>query len=261
MRRLHHALAVAVFASFLPVLTAQDDGKAAAEYERLVADWKAEQAAFREANQKIQATPEYKAAREAKDSAAIGELTKDLKRPDPGAFGKRALDLADRFRDDSARFVAYAAQTFANKDNGAALVERLTAKHLSSPALVEVLENGRGLFAAIGKDAAHEFLAKVAKESSLDQAKAWALYQRGNLLRSREPSPEDQAQMDALHAEAAKLATGELADRIAAPKFQEQRLQIGMAVPDIAGEDVDGVAFKLSDYRGKVVVLDFWGFW
>ena len=28
-----------------------------------------------------------------------------------------------------------------------------------------------------------------------------------------------------------------------------------------SGEDVDGVAFKLSDYRGKVVVLDYWGFW
>ncbi len=31
--------------------------------------------------------------------------------------------------------------------------------------------------------------------------------------------------------------------------------------PEIVGEDVDGVPFKLSDYRGKVVVLDFWGNW
>jgi predicted Zn finger-like uncharacterized protein len=31
--------------------------------------------------------------------------------------------------------------------------------------------------------------------------------------------------------------------------------------PDIEGEDVDGQHFKLSDYRGKVVVLDFWGHW
>lgn len=36
---------------------------------------------------------------------------------------------------------------------------------------------------------------------------------------------------------------------------------IGQLAPEISGEDVDGVAFKLSDYRGKVVVLDFWGFW
>jgi peroxiredoxin len=34
-----------------------------------------------------------------------------------------------------------------------------------------------------------------------------------------------------------------------------------MKAPDIEGKDMDGVAFKLSDFRGKVVVLDFWGFW
>ena len=34
-----------------------------------------------------------------------------------------------------------------------------------------------------------------------------------------------------------------------------------MEIPDIRGEDMDGVPFALSDYRGKVVVLDFWGFW
>ena len=37
--------------------------------------------------------------------------------------------------------------------------------------------------------------------------------------------------------------------------------EIGNQAPEISGEDIDGVAFKLSDYRGKVVVLDFWGDW
>ncbi|MCH8828286.1 MAG: redoxin domain-containing protein [Planctomycetes bacterium] len=36
---------------------------------------------------------------------------------------------------------------------------------------------------------------------------------------------------------------------------------IGKIVPEIKAEDLDGVEFKLSDYRGKVVVLDFWGHW
>jgi len=43
--------------------------------------------------------------------------------------------------------------------------------------------------------------------------------------------------------------------------FELRRLQIGMIAPDIEAEDVDGVTFKLSDYRGKVIVLDFWGHW
>lgn len=38
-------------------------------------------------------------------------------------------------------------------------------------------------------------------------------------------------------------------------------LEIGKVAPDIQGKDVDGKDLKLSDYRGKVVVLDFWGDW
>ncbi len=43
--------------------------------------------------------------------------------------------------------------------------------------------------------------------------------------------------------------------------FEQRNLQIGMPVPEIEAEDVDGVSFKLSDYRGKVVMIDFWGHW
>jgi peroxiredoxin len=43
--------------------------------------------------------------------------------------------------------------------------------------------------------------------------------------------------------------------------FELRHLRIGKVAPDIVGEDLDGVKFKLSDYRGKVVVLDFWGDW
>lgn len=35
----------------------------------------------------------------------------------------------------------------------------------------------------------------------------------------------------------------------------------GLPAPEIAGEDLDGVPLRLSDYRGKVVLLDFWGNW
>ena len=42
---------------------------------------------------------------------------------------------------------------------------------------------------------------------------------------------------------------------------RESGPRIGEPAPEIAGEDTDGVPFVLSDYRGKVVVLVFWGFW
>lgn len=40
-----------------------------------------------------------------------------------------------------------------------------------------------------------------------------------------------------------------------------QNIRVGKVAPDITGIDIDGVNFKLSDYRGKVVFLDFWGDW
>src|SRR4051812_49285090 len=36
---------------------------------------------------------------------------------------------------------------------------------------------------------------------------------------------------------------------------------IGYAAPEIKGTDLDGQPFKLSDYRGKVVLLSFSGEW
>jgi hypothetical protein len=48
----------------------------------------------------------------------------------------------------------------------------------------------------------------------------------------------------------------------AAGELRELReLAVGKPSPDINGEDIDGKPFKLSDYRGKVVVVDFWGDW
>jgi cytochrome oxidase Cu insertion factor (SCO1/SenC/PrrC family) len=35
-------------------------------------------------------------------------------------------------------------------------------------------------------------------------------------------------------------------------------LEVGNLAPEIQGEDIDGKKFKLTDYRGKVVLLDFW---
>jgi hypothetical protein len=36
---------------------------------------------------------------------------------------------------------------------------------------------------------------------------------------------------------------------------------VGEPAPDFTGRTIDGSTFKLSDYRGKVVMLDFWGDW
>jgi hypothetical protein len=56
-----------------------------------------------------------------------------------------------------------------------------------------------------------------------------------------------------------KVPDGETVAEKAEPElFGIRHLVVGKVAPDIEGVDQDGVRFKLSDYRGKVVLLDFW---
>ncbi len=62
---------------------------------------------------------------------------------------------------------------------------------------------------------------------------------------------------------------GGQAQRVDVPKnlgpaigpMQMEGLPVGEPAPEIEGEDIDGNPMKLSDFRGKVVLLDFWGEW
>jgi thiol-disulfide isomerase/thioredoxin len=43
--------------------------------------------------------------------------------------------------------------------------------------------------------------------------------------------------------------------------FTLRNLGIGKTAPNVQSEDLDGKKVELADYRGKVVVLDFWATW
>ena len=43
--------------------------------------------------------------------------------------------------------------------------------------------------------------------------------------------------------------------------YEAENLSVGRVAPDIVGKGVDGKEFKLSDYRGSVVVVDFFADW
>jgi hypothetical protein len=52
-----------------------------------------------------------------------------------------------------------------------------------------------------------------------------------------------------------------LAPQVKELQFALAKLTTGRTAMEIVADDLDGKKFKLSDYRGKVVVLDFWGNW
>lgn len=59
----------------------------------------------------------------------------------------------------------------------------------------------------------------------------------------------------------ARRAGRTLAESAQASLFARRNLGVGKVAPEIEGQDVDGKPMRLSDYRGKVVMLVFWGTW
>jgi len=90
--------------------------------------------------------------------------------------------------------------------------------------------------------------ARAAELASLDLEKAEA-----EAVRLLERVIKDYADLRGSRKTLGETASGDL--------HEIRDLAIGKPVPEIEGEDLDGVRFKLSDYRGKVVLLDFWGNW
>ena len=54
------------------------------------------------------------------------------------------------------------------------------------------------------------------------------------------------------------LYAGTVSEQVKTELFEIRNLSVGKTAPEIASEDQDGKSFKLSDYRGKIVLLYFW---
>jgi hypothetical protein len=119
--------------------------------------------------------------------------------------------------------------------------------------------------------AAEKFLRRLLESSKDHAAQAHACFSLAQMLKQRSeaagPKPED-GQKAAKEAEelydrvASKYAdVDKLGDQAKSELFEIRNLAIGKEAPNIAGEDADGKQMKLSDYRGKVVVIDFWANW
>jgi hypothetical protein len=58
-----------------------------------------------------------------------------------------------------------------------------------------------------------------------------------------------------------QAAGGTVGEQAKQQLFELRFLSKGKPAPEVEGEDLDGKEFKLSDYKGKVVLIDFWGNW
>lgn len=108
------------------------------------------------------------------------------------------------------------------------------------------------------------FLTTVSEKSKIKDARGAAILSlMKRIERDKEKEDEHTALSKKLFAEHADLIINgrNVTKSIKAKREAEEKLAIGKVAPEIIGKDVDGKEMKLSDYRGKIVVLDFWGDW
>lgn len=190
--------------------------------------------------------------------------------PKPDKFAAKMLDLAVAHTDDPAAIDALVwAVTNSRGATADEAIRRLREDHIDSQKLTSVCQRLMYTNSAAARD-----LLRVAMEKSPHkEVQGWACYALGKgLLRAQARQTGSDAGDQASEAEKllervardfadVKSYRGTLADLAAGDLFELRHLAIGCVAPEIEGEDIDEVALKLSDYRGKVVVLDFWGNW
>ncbi len=281
-------LTLALIACLAPVTgaTIQDtaDEAAAVAYQSAVDAWKLAQTEHRRA---------YSKAKTTEERMRIFEEA----RPDPDNFAPAFLEVAASYPGgavalDSLGWVAGNA-----KDSGMIVyvVNAALRDHLGSPELGTFVDN----LARSSEPAAERALQTILTSSPHRDVKGKACYQLGMMKlsaarlsrRIQDADADDLSELNNRYTEVAVTrakgvepqilqAVGEkLLERVvsefgdvggrrrtlgkyaAAELFELRRLQLGMIAPEIEGIGIDEKPMKLSDFRGKVVLLDFWGDW
>jgi hypothetical protein len=218
------------------------------EMSAIVAEWRA-------------VISEARAASEAGDKEAMDAIPM---RPDFSAlapkFEQAAADYAGS--DDAVAFLMWML-TQGGEDAGKKAIVTLTSAHAGSALLAEYGGMFPNLDRMCSEEAAQAFIAAVKAENKNIDVIGWVtLTQLGDTVNNAElDSDEYKSARKELLGIAEKVESDELRDKIQGSIDLREKFGEGVVSPDIEGIDLDGTDFKLSDYKGKIVFLDFWGDW
>lgn len=217
-------------------------------------DGPADVARIREATKELRAKPELK-----NDEALVSEWLDTL------------WKAADEAKDDKEAWSALIlAQEVAEQCTTTKAKEwRAKVRTRALDRFADDAERMLALLRISGGEETRAAVLAVTKNASVKAAAHWA---DANSLMAKQKkeklSEAEQKKLDGIF----KLFQGELGsaldargrkwgDVVAGKLRAMNELVIGKVAPQIEGTDLDGQPFKLSDYRGKIVVLDFWGNW
>jgi hypothetical protein len=248
------ALALCIQHTTAPAQTNGASAEPAAELKTLTDDYTKAERAF------------FDAFHKAKTDAERGELWKT--RHPARDFLPRFQALAQRAQgtETGAHAIVWIMEKGGNAGNQEAVkeaVRTLPTIYVQSPVIEDGVRELSSLSWSIGAKECTSALRTIIEQSPHPRVRAAASFTLATiLLQSAEGGKTARAEARSLF-ESVKTEYAETPYAKEAPGyiFELENLQIGMKAPDFEATDQDGQQFKLSDYRGKVVVLDFWGFW
>jgi hypothetical protein len=107
-------------------------------------------------------------------------------------------------------------------------------------------------------------LRTLTEKNPSDDVKTQARFGLAKLLENKDEAsqPEAEKLFESIVENSLKTPNQRQLVDMAKKELEDLKLHgIGKPVPEITGNDLDNKPFKLSDYKGKVVLIDFWGFW
>ncbi len=228
-------------------------------------EYKAAEIEHRQRLDELRESDEYKSALADEDYEKLLALSKAITDPYQERWRKRFTEASQPF-DGTEGSLAFAQVLLERRltTNPGEMVPGLIRKFSSSAQLRGLLGAFSPYLRRMTEEEVIELMQLVLTENENGGVLAEAHFALGSYyVRQRNPSEEQLSKgldhfdrvVDLLPADSI------LSIRARGPRFEKERLQVGMEAPDIIGVDLFGEQFKLSDYRGKVVLLDFWGDW
>lgn len=217
--------------------------------------------------------------------------------PDPAPFAERAWDLAaaEPGSEAALKAVIWAMNVSRNTESVNRGIAILDAHFLESESLAEIVDTIGGMPSREADAFLRKVLAKTphrsvkamtiyalsselgarislkstleaASEEELDMYRSWlsseglAFIQAGDVTKLTAERGQFLKQLVSDYGDVQKYGRT-LSELAAGDIYELEHLQVGMPAPEIEDVNLDGEPMKLSDFRGKVVMLDFWGDW
>jgi hypothetical protein len=237
------ALALLALVSFSSRGSQKGDSSITKEYQRISKAFEDQRSAY------------FKAYEKAKTDEERKNLS--VSYPDQAKYAEQMLAVAEKDLKDPAAadpLIWVVQQGYYDQKVGPKALQALRDNHITSDKLDQIC--GRLIYGSKPEDN-KAFLNDILEKNPNDKVKASASLALGQMVARSNPEQAEKHFNDVIE----KYGTKDQKEAAKGELFEMHNLSIGKVAPDIEGKDIEGKNFKLSDYRGKVVVLDFWGDW